>query len=1288
METTVGRLLLEDAVPPDLRGSVGTLDKAGLRTLHQALATGHAGKYREVAKRLHDVGAAVAFKSGGYSPGLDDLIAPPEVEKIRDLLRGRVDEVLADRSLTREKRNAKLIELSKSFRPMLVDAIKAHTPTNAFHLQVKSNAKGNWDNVLALLAGELGYADQNFKPIPVPAIRGFGEGIDPHEYAAAAFGARQGLVTLKLCLERQILVRMADGSTKQISELQPGDRVVGVSRDGVTSPTTVTAVYNNGFQPCRKYVFRDQASRTGRIELTATPDHQVLARLMYGKPGSANAHMSVYRPTPFPLTRVSKVFRAAATSGGDWDGVVETRAGVLGVMLGDGYLGRDVQNASRVPQLSCGDPELLTDMRPKFAAMGLHLRKMAGYSYSVSVPRTSCVPNDMIYWLKKLGLFGKRSQDKFIPDVVWTWDNASVAALIGGLLASDGYVRSAHGKNRRAAVVFTSTSRQMVTSLRELLAVRFGVHCPPPIRIPVERIPCGNYDQWRIDITYAESLRNLVKYVPIPGVKGRRLRNLVASIVTTEKTRTPGYTPILDECADVGLREVYDITVDHPDHLFLLANGLIVHNCLDADTPVMMADWSARPLKTVEPGEWVMGADRSGKAMPVRVVALHDNGPRECVSVVFRRKKEGDRSKRGKGLMEPRGGANTQVGFVSTTDHQVLVHRQNGGSALFRIAALTHNVERPFLATGCDGRPGANVRDPAGVGALWAHGWGDSAVDPLPDWFALWSPADATEFMATFLTIVGQWHPGQSYRLTHRDRRYPDAVARVLSVRCGIRPVPVVYEEGMYRLSIRSKDALAKMAALLGREPIPPLGHDHYRFASRKRAGTRDTMDLEVDHPDHLFVLANGLIVSNSTAKGGYFSKRLSGAAHNLVVTDKDGPTPAAGSAPRGLPVPVDDPDNEGALLAHPVGDLARNTVLTPRILADLRSKGVKEILVRSPTVGGPPDGGVYANDVGVRERGMVSPIGEFVGISAANAISEPSVQALISSKHSGGVAGATGAQEGFPVLDRLVSIPETYPGGASHSRVDGVVHSIDPAPQGGWFIRVGDEVHYAGVDRKPMVKPGEAVEAGDELTDGTPNPAEIVAHKGVGEGKRRFVEAFMNASRQAGFKPHRRNLELLARGLIDHVRLEGEHGPYGPGDIVSYTTLEHEYMPRQDAQSHSPRSAVGRYLESPALHYSIGTRVTPRVASKMQEHGVQSVLTHHAPPSFVPEMIRSHEVVNQSPDWMTRVLGTHMEKSILRGAHRAETTDPAGASFVEPVARGVGLGIKGRTAPGLKLPG
>lgn len=428
------------------------------------------------------------------------------------------------------------------------------------------------------------------------------------------------------------------------------------------------------------------------------------------------------------------------------------------------------------------------------------------------------------------------------------------------------------------------------------------------------------------------------------------------------------------------------------------------------------------------------------------------------------------------------------------------------------------------------------------------------------------------------------------------------------------------------------------------------------------------------------FGARKGLIdTKTATADAGFYGKQLTQMAHRLLVTadDEDDEEQKTLAQYRGFPSDVDDPDNEGALLATGAGPYKRNTVLTPKILKDLKKMGVKDILVRSPVVGGPEDGGVYAKDVGYREKGRLPPIGDFVGIAAAQALSEPVSQSQLSSKHSGGVGGAK-AIGGFKAINALVQVPKKYPDGATHSQRDGHVQEIRPAAQGGFYVQIGGEDHYVRADQNVSVKKGDMVEAGDTLSDGMPNPAEIVRHKGVGEGRRYFVNSMRQVLKNSGITSHRRNIELVARGLINHVRMTDEYGDYAPDDVVTYSALERHWQPRPGSVSGAPQTLSGHYLETPVLHYSIGTKVNKTVADNLKRYGINSIQAHKEPPPFEPEMVRGMANISNDPDWMTRMLGSYQERGFLNSVHRGLKSDTAGSSYVPSLARGETFGVSG----------
>lgn len=417
--------------------------------------------------------------------------------------------------------------------------------------------------------------------------------------------------------------------------------------------------------------------------------------------------------------------------------------------------------------------------------------------------------------------------------------------------------------------------------------------------------------------------------------------------------------------------------------------------------------------------------------------------------------------------------------------------------------------------------------------------------------------------------------------------------------------------------------------------------------------------------------------LKTATPKAGFFGKQLANAAHRLIVR---GERPIDGV---GLPVDTVDPDNEGAVLARDYGDHKAGTIITPRIRKQLVEK-YPTILIHSPIAAPIAGGGIPQWAVGVRERGGLSPIGDNVGVAAAQAISEPLSQSVISSKHIAGVVGGSTAhgaggstQAGFEAINRMANIPKTFEDQATVANLDGSISRVEDAPQGGKYVYIGNERHYVLPGQELTVKSGQQVEAGDVMSSGLPNPSEIVKHKGIGEGRRVFMQSLQQTLKNSGVRVNRRNVELMARALINHVRVTDTDGPEGslPDDILEYDDFAARYVPRPGSAAMKTAGAKGRYLEQPVLHYSIGTRITPRVIGMLKDHGVDDIMVHNDPPGFEPEQQRAMDVMSKDPDWMTRLGGFHLEKNFLDSVHRGLKSEEHSTSYLPSLAKAVEFG-------------
>lgn len=275
-------------------------------------------------------------------------------------------------------------------------------------------------------------------------------------------------------------------------------------------------------------------------------------------------------------------------------------------------------------------------------------------------------------------------------------------------------------------------------------------------------------------------------------------------------------------------------------------------------------------------------------------------------------------------------------------------------------------------------------------------------------------------------------------------------------------------------------------------------------------------------------------------------------------------------------------------------------------------------------------------------------------------------------SKHTGGVAGVDDKKvSGFKEMDQFLQVPQNFQGGSVLSPRDGVVTKIEAAPAGGSFIYVNGEPVYVPKDRAVTVKGGDRITAGDMLSDGVPNPAEIARYKGIGEARRYFVDEYAKILKRNSAGVHRRNLEVVARGFINRINIKDVDGynGYMMGDVVPYDDFASGYQPRSDSREQSLTLSRNHYLEKPYLHYTIGTRITPSVYKNLQAAGIKDVIVNDKEPVFDSMVVRSRSLLASDPDWMTRMSGEGLKKSTLQSAQHGASSTPASTSYFPAVA-------------------
>ncbi|MHC4617941.1 MAG: hypothetical protein ACYTEQ_09330 [Planctomycetota bacterium] len=397
--------------------------------------------------------------------------------------------------------------------------------------------------------------------------------------------------------------------------------------------------------------------------------------------------------------------------------------------------------------------------------------------------------------------------------------------------------------------------------------------------------------------------------------------------------------------------------------------------------------------------------------------------------------------------------------------------------------------------------------------------------------------------------------------------------------------------------------------------------------------------------------------VQFATAQSGFFAKQLAMMSQRLKVTNHD-----CGASEVGITVDGDDPEIMGSVLARDVAGIPSGTVVGKEHLNKLKSK---RPMVRSVATCQQKDG-ICQRCSGHREGNKFPPVGAFVGITSARAVSEPLTQLGLSAKH-GGPELKEKELSPFEEITQFMQVPKTFRGASLLAPIDGKVNQIVKAPQGGHYIHVGKEQVYVPKEREVTVSRGDVLEAGDILTDGTPNPAEVARYKHLGAGRDYFIDRYYKMLKAHGVPSSRRNVETLSRAFFDRVRVTRPEGllNFSVGDLVPYAELQRDYEPRKDSEKKSPNRSVGAYLEKPVMHYTIGTRITPNVAKNLVNEGIKDITTHREDPGFEPEVIRVMDLPATDPDWKTRMAGFGLKKSFLQAATRGAKSPHESSSYV-----------------------
>lgn len=300
------------------------------------------------------------------------------------------------------------------------------------------------------------------------------------------------------------------------------------------------------------------------------------------------------------------------------------------------------------------------------------------------------------------------------------------------------------------------------------------------------------------------------------------------------------------------------------------------------------------------------------------------------------------------------------------------------------------------------------------------------------------------------------------------------------------------------------------------------------------------------------------------TADSGYLTRRLVDVAQDVIVREDDCGTD------RGLVVRELKVDSEiiEPLYDRLVGRTAFDDVLHPEtneilahrneIITEDQAKriidaGIEEVEIRSVFSCNTKHGvckKCYGRNLATGEEVEV---GEAVGIIAAQSIGEPGTQLTMRTFHTGGVAGDDITQ-GLPRIQELFEARNPK-GQAIISEIDGKVIEIKENRDKREVVIESDveTVEYSiPQNARIKVEVGDEVVAGQELTEGSIDPKELLRVKGVEGVQNYLLQEVQRVYRMQGVEIGDKHIEVMVRQMLRKVKiLESGDTDVLPGSLI-----------------------------------------------------------------------------------------------------------------------------------------
>lgn len=248
------------------------------------------------------------------------------------------------------------------------------------------------------------------------------------------------------------------------------------------------------------------------------------------------------------------------------------------------------------------------------------------------------------------------------------------------------------------------------------------------------------------------------------------------------------------------------------------------------------------------------------------------------------------------------------------------------------------------------------------------------------------------------------------------------------------------------------------------------------------------------------------------------------------------------------------------------------NQMITPNRAAKIIEAGIVKVKIRT-ILTCKSRIGICAKCYGANmATGEPVQVGEAVGIIAAQSIGEPGTQLTMRTFHTGGVAGDDITQ-GLPRVEELFEARKPK-GLAIIAEFGGTVTIKDTKKKREVIVTNNEtmesKAYLIPYGSRIKVMDGDIIEAGDELTEGSVNPHDILKIKGVRAVQDYMIQEVQRVYRLQGVEINDKHIEVIVRQMLKKVRIESNGDTrFLPGALVDYMEFieENEKMEKQGLQ-------------------------------------------------------------------------------------------------------------------------